>query len=152
MLTGIFNTKFIRLILTKSMIFERESGKPYIQPYKKTASTAFAAGDPVTTSSGLLVKAGAAVTPATLVGVINRDVTSADTDYADASFVEVEVPKEGDVFVAEVGTGTATAAMVGGRYDLDANGQVNVTASTNDVVEIVRFIDASTVVVKFVNS
>ena len=134
------------------MIFQRESGKPYIQPYKKTASTPFAAGDPVTVSGGLLVKAGAAVTPATLVGIINRDVTSQDRDYAEQSFVEVEVPDDGSVFVAEVGTGTALATMVGGRYDLDANGKVNVTAQVTNVVEIVRFIDASTVVVKFVTN
>lgn len=134
------------------MIFERESGKSYIQPYKKTASTPLAVGDPLTLSSGLLVKAGAAVTPATFVGICNHEVAATDDDYADESFIEVEVPKEGDVFVAEVGTGTATAAMVGGRYDLDANGKVNVSAQVTNVVEIVRFIDASTVVVKFVNS
>ena len=134
------------------MIFERESGKPCIQAYKKTASTVFAAGDPVTVSSGLLVKAGAAVTPATLIGVITQDVVATDADYAKESFVGVEVPEDGSVFVAEVGTGTATAAMVGGRYDLDANGKVNVSAQATMVVEIVRFISATSVVVKFVNN
>lgn len=131
------------------MIFQRESGTPKIIPYPKTASTAFADGDPVVVSSGKLVKAAAATTPKTLIGIITRDVVSTDADYADANMVGVEVPALNDEFRAEVGTGTATAAMVGGRYDLDANGKVNVSAQLTQVVEITRFISASEVVVKF---
>jgi len=131
------------------MIFERESGRPAILPYIKTASTPFAAGDPVVMASGKLVVAGASATPKTLVGIITRDVVSTDDDYTVASKVGVEVPALNDVFVAEVGTGTATVAMEGGRYDLDADGKVNVSAQVTQVVEIVTFISATQVVVKF---
>lgn len=131
------------------MNFQRESGTPKILPYPKTASTAFADGDAVAVTSGKLVKAAAATTPKTLIGIITRAVVSTDDDYADETMVGVEVPALNDEFRAVVGTGTATAAMVGGRYDLDADGQVNVSAQLTQVVEIVRFISATEVVVKF---
>lgn len=128
--------------------FNRENGKANIIPYRKTASLAFALGDAVMLSSGLLVKANATATPANFVGIINREVTSGDTDYALQSFVEVDTPNASDTFVARVGTGTALITMVGNRYMLDANGRVDVTATTTPTVEIVRFISATEVVVK----
>lgn len=128
--------------------FDRENGKANIVPYKKTASLAFALGDAVMLSSGLLVKANATATPANFVGIINREVSSADADYAQQSFVEVDTPNASDTFVARVGTGTALATMVGNRYMLDANGRVDVTATTTPTVEVVRFLSATQLVVK----
>ena len=128
--------------------FNRENVKANIIPYKKTASLAFALGDAVMLSSGLLVKANASATPANFAGIINREVSSADADYALQSFVEVDTPNASDTFVARVGTGTALATMVGNRYMLDANGRVDVTATATPTVEVVRFISATEVVVK----
>lgn len=133
-------------------IFQRERGETVVQPYKKDASVAIAAGDPVMLASGVLVKANGTATPATLVGVMMEDVVSTDPDYAEETFKNVDVGALNDEFRAEVGTGTATAAMVGGRYELDADGKVDVTTTTTPVVEVVRFIDAATVVVKFIAS
>lgn len=132
------------------MIFVRERGEATVVPYKKDGDVAIAAGDPVVLASGLLVKADENATPATLVGVMMEDVVSTDDDYSDETFKNVDVGKLNDEYRAEVGTGTATAAMVGGRYDLDSDGKVDVSAQATQVVEIVRFISASEVVVKFV--
>lgn len=139
-------------LLVRNMNFVRERGEATVQPYKKDGDVAFAAGDAVMLASGLLVKANASATPSSLVGVIMEDVVSTDDDYSDETFKNVDTGALNDEYRAVVGTGTATAAMVGGRYELDANGQVDVTATTTPVVEVVRFIDASTVIVKFIAS
>ncbi len=125
------------------MNFERHSGEATILPYKKTASTAFANGDPVVQTSGLLTVANASATPQTVLGIILRDVVSTDEDYADANDVMVEVPDVGTVYKAKVGAGTPAQTMVGQRYDLDANGEVDLTASATDVVEVVRLAQES---------
>lgn len=123
--------------------FVLHSGEADILPYKKTASTAFANGDPVVQSSGLLVVAGATATPATVIGLIKRDVVAADADYASASDVMVEIPREGTVYKAQVGAGTPAQSMVGQMYDLDATGKVDLTAQTIKVVEVVRLAQES---------
>ncbi len=135
------------------MNFERKSGEATILPYKKTASTVFENGDPVVQSSGLLIVANASATPATLIGIIQRSVVSTDDDYASASMTEVEIPLEGTEYKAKVGAGTPAQTMVGQRYDLDANGEVNLTAQTTKVVEVVRLAQESGyIVVRFVTS
>lgn len=133
--------------------FQRHSGEATILPYKKTASTAFEAGDPVVQTSGLLTVANASATPATVLGITQRTVVSTDDDYADAVDVMVEVPDEGTVYKAKVGSGSPAQTMVGQRYDLDANGEVNLTAQTKNVVEVVRLAQESDYIyVTFVNN
>lgn len=130
------------------MDFVRERGEATIQPYPKASATALEAGDLLVLASGLIVKADENATPATVVGVCQETITADDAK----TVVNVDTGKLNDEFRAVVGTGTLTTAMVGGRYDIDADGQVNVSASTNDVVEVVRFIDAATAVVKLVTN
>lgn len=135
------------------MNFELKYGEPVILPYKKTASTVFAIGDPVVQSSGLLVVAGATATPATVIGIIQRAVLATDDDYADAIDTMVEIPKEGNVYKAKVGVGTPAQSMVGQRYDLDTNGEVDLTGQTYNVVEVTRLsVDSDYIYVRFVTS
>ena len=125
------------------MNFELNRGDADIFAYPKTASTAFSRGDAVELTSGYLTKAGATATPATVVGIIKRDVTASDDDYADTTDTMVEIPEVDTIYKAKVGAGTPAQTMVGQRYDLDANGQVDLTAQLNKVVEVVRLAQES---------
>jgi len=132
--------------------FVRDRGDTEVFAYKKKASTAFADGDAVMLdSNGFLVPADASATPETLVGIINGTVTSANDDYADTNEYPVEQPSEDAVYKAKVGAGTPAQNMVGQRYDLDSNGEVDLTSQTNKVVEVVRLAqDSDYIYVKFV--
>lgn len=129
--------------------FERESGMPFVKAYPKKASTVINAGNAlVADSNGYVEPAGDATR---IVGIAAISVRASDPDYADNTMIEVQVPKQGDTFVAQVGTGTATQGSVGDRCDLDSDGKVDLTGSTNNLLEVVSFRTASEVVVKFVD-
>lgn len=133
------------------MSFKRIEGSPNVQTYRRKASVAIGSGDPATADSNGLVLVAGDVTAANLKGVFMDEVTSDSPDYAENTRIRVDIPNQSDVFLADVGTGTATAAMEGHRYDLDSDGNVDVTSTSNNVVEIVKFISASKVTVRFVN-
>jgi hypothetical protein len=70
-------------------------------------------------------------------------------DYASTTPVVVEQIDPTAVYLADVGTGTATAAMIGAQYDLKDKDEVDVTGTTYKQVKIVGFISASKVLVTF---
>lgn len=130
----------------------RASGKPNIEWYLKTASTAFKNGSVVAFSSGQLIQA----TASTLLhaGVILRDVLSTDSDYASAVKVPVDVPSSNDIFEADVKSGvTATVAAVGTQCDLYIDSSTKETfvdtgTTSHKQVTVVGFISATKVLVK----
>jgi hypothetical protein len=128
-------------------MFKRLTGKPNIEWYAKKASTAFASGDLVyADGSGYIQPADA--TSGDHIGIIMKDVLSTDADYASTTKVPVDVPQDGDEFVVDVGTGTFTTAMVGNRYDLKDENEIDVSATSKKVVTITRYISATKAAVK----
>lgn len=118
--------------------------------FAKPASTAISLG------AALVFDGSGHVTPATssattIVGISQRAVVAADADYASATLIPVEVPIEkGAEFLVDVGTGSATAALVGTQCDLTDSLTVNVGGTSNKPVWITRFISATKVVVSLV--
>lgn len=142
---GFFRTNF--KINTK-MTFLLFSGKSQCESFQIAASTAVAMGDALKFSSGYVIPATAGQTVPT-AGVSLGVVTSSDSDYASAKLVPVQMLTPDSIFLADVGTGTATIANVGVGYDLAAAGTVDLSASTHKVVTVVGVISASKVLVKF---
>lgn len=135
---------------------QRINGEPTIQPYKKKASTAFAQGDIVAIdSNGFLIPAVAATTGNDIVGICMETVLSTDADYAGTREIAVDVVQKGgdmDRFLAIVGAGTPAQTQVGEAHDLDANGQIDLTATTTKVVKVERIISSTLVWVSFLNT
>ncbi|OGG65122.1 hypothetical protein A2Z56_02425 [Candidatus Kaiserbacteria bacterium RIFCSPHIGHO2_12_45_16] len=126
---------------------------PKIEAYKKTASTAFAFGDVVTVSSGLLVKATASTARTAILGLIQRTVLSTDADYASETAVPVLVLDQNpEEFLADVGTGSAVQSMVGGVYDLKDENELDVNAQTIKCFRITKIISTTKVVGRFQTS
>lgn len=129
-------------------MFKRASGKPNIEWYPKAASTAFANGNlTYWNGSGALIPADA--TSGDHAGVIQREVVATDSDYADTNKVPVDVADPTDIFEVDVETGTLTAAMIGNKYDLVADGDaIDVSATSKQVVTVVGFISATKALVR----
>lgn len=131
-------------------MLKRISGKPNIEWFTKTASTAMKNGGVVSLSSGQLILATATSTAHT--GVILRDCISTDSDYATALLVPVDVPGSNDIFEADVKSGvTAAITSIGAQCDFSiSSGDTLVDTGTNThhQVLIVGFVSASKVLVK----
>lgn len=123
------------------------SGEANIHPYKKAASEAFALNDVVTRdSSGYLTKATATTPRAEVLGLIQRTVVSTDSDYASNTMVEVDVPEgKEDEFDFDVGTGSAVQSMVGKKFDLKDENELDVNAQLTKLVEIKRVLSTTKV-------
>lgn len=130
------------------MAFIPYQGETQVEPFTITASTTISVGDALKFSSGKLIRATAAQTVPT-AGVSLSAYASTDSDYASDKFVGVVMLTPDLVFLADVGTGTATIANVGVGYDLAAAGTVDLTATTHKVVTVVGVISTSKVLVKF---
>lgn len=130
------------------MAFIAFSGKVQSEAMSVAASTAVANGDALKFSSGYVIPATAGQTVPT-AGVSNFVITSADADYASVKFLPVIMLTPDLIFLADVGTGTATIANVGVGYDLAAAGTVDLTATTHKVVTVVGVVSSSKVLVKF---
>lgn len=116
---------------------------------QKKASTAFQVGDMLTVdTNGFLVPGSTGK----IVGISLEEITSTSSDYTSTRDLKFSEYKNDDEFLIPVITGTATQTLVGELVDIsasDARG-VDVTASTNDQVQVVRIIDTATIVGKFV--
>ena len=130
------------------MAFIPYQGKTQVEPFTYAASTAIALGDALKFSSGYLVQATAGQTVPT-AGVSLQTIASTDADYASPKLSGVVMLTPDLVFLADVGTGSATIANVGVGYDLAAAGTVDLTASTHKVVTVVGVVSATKVLVKF---
>lgn len=116
---------------------------------KKKASTAYRVGDALTIdSSGFLVPGGSSK----VVGVCNEQVTSADSDYTSTRDLNFSGFKHDDEFEFPIITGIGAQTQVGELVDIDATDArgVDVTASTNDQVQVVRIISPTLLVGRIV--
>lgn len=133
-----------------TVMIKRVSGKPNVEWYPKKASTVFNNGGLVNADgSGAVQPADA--TSGDHIGLILKDVAATDDDYASTTKVPVDVLGPNDVCEADVGTGTLTTAMVGNRYDLKDDNEIDVSATSKQVVTVVGFVSASKALIK-VNS
>lgn len=128
------------------MAFSLYSGKPKVEWYPVTTSTAFSAGDLVYMVSNLLAKADS--TSGDHVGVILKTIASTDSDYATARKVPVLVCDEEAKWLVDVGTGTLTTAMIGNTYDLKDENEIDVSAQAKNVVTVVGFVSSTKAIVK----
>jgi len=129
------------------MAFIPYQGKTQVEPFTIPASTAVAVGDALVFSSGNVIPAAAGAT--VTAGVAVQAITAADSDYASAKFLGVVMLTPDLVFLADVGTGSASLANVGIAYNLTAAGTVNLTDTTPGVVTVVGVISATKILVKF---
>lgn len=129
------------------MAFLPISGPIRSESFPKTASTAIAVGDALETASGAMNPADAA--DVSLFGVSMQKIASTDADYASTTLIGVWIMDPQTEWLADVGTGTATAALVGTKCDLAAAGTLDVTATSHNVFTITKFISATQVVGRF---
>ena len=130
------------------MAFALKTGKPEVEWFPKTSSTAISIG------AVLEADGSGAVNPAdsadvSLFGISLRSVVSTDSDYATTAMIPCLVLNSNCTFEADVITGSATAALVGTKCDLATSLGVDVTATAHNQVTIVGFISATKVVVRF---
>jgi len=119
----------------------RKSGKPNIEYFPNTTSQAYANNTlQYFDLSGAVIPADA--TSGNHAGVILETITSSDDKYTTAGMVPVDIYDDNDIFEATV-TGTLTAAMIGGFYDLSTAAIVDVGNQSKNVVLCVGFISAT---------
>ena len=133
-------------------MFKRKNEKHEIKWFKKKVSTAFINGAlTAVDSDGFLIPATASTV--NHVGVILKAVTSADSDYATASFVPVDMCRSTDLFIADVSAGTVAQTVVGAYFDLNSTGdKVDLSATAVKAVYVQDILSASSQVVVVVNS
>jgi hypothetical protein len=112
---------------------------------KKKASTEFAIGDFVTVdANGFLIPGGSGP----VKGICNETISSTDSDYASTRDLNFSGFKHDDEFEIPVATGgPATQTNVGECYDVDsvALGSIELSASSNNQIEVTRIINANLV-------
>lgn len=112
-----------------------------------TASTVLSKNALVTFSSGLLVAATAGTTAVALVGINERAITAADSDYATSGrLIPIKVPIERHATFECDGTGTFVSTDVGAEFDLSTSLLLDKAATTTKVAKVVKFISASKVI------
>lgn len=126
---------------------EGSTRKELPQLVAKRASVAMNVGDVVITTSGQVDVAVAASKP--LFGLAIKKVSASDSDYASNTAVAVEAIDPNAVYLADVGTGTLTTAMIGNQYDLKDASSIDVTGTTYKQVTIVGYMSATQALVKF---
>lgn len=125
------------------MSFKVSEGKVKNDWLPVTPSTALSRGELLTFTSGKLVAATASTAAVAIVGVLDKEITAADDDYADDRLVPVVVPIEKHVqFEADVTSGLVVTD-IGGEFDLTDSETVNRGASSVDVVKCVGRISAT---------
>ena len=128
------------------MAFYQVSGPVNTQWFPKKASTVMAVGSALTfDGSGYVTNATS--TSTRVAGVNLKTIASTDSDYAATTLIPVHFPGSQAIFLADVGSGTATAANIGVQYDFNDATGVNLGASSHKQVTVVGVIDASHVLV-----
>ncbi len=121
-----------------------------IEYYEKTASTTFTFNDVAALSTaGRLIRytAGGAFP---ILGLIQTDVVSTDSDYASTTREPILVCDENATYLCDVSTGTAAITDVGEYIDFDDENSVDVDATANNELYVTLFVSTTQVVAKFV--
>jgi len=124
------------------MSFRKVSGKTKNVYLPVTPSTVLSARSIVTLTSGKLVAAVAGTLAPNLAGVIVKEITATDADYADERLVAVEVPFEKNV-VYEYPVVAGVAADIGVDVDLLNASTVDRSASAIGVVRATKVLSAT---------
>ena len=82
------------------------------------------------------------------VGVCMKTIASTDDDYASTTKIPVDVADPNDLWIVDVGTGTATAALIGTYVDLKDENEADVSATSKKVLFVVGFISSTQIIVK----
>lgn len=128
-------------------MFKRLSGVHRIEYFPKKASTAMAIGDLLyPDGSGAVQLADS--TSGEHVGVCLKTIASTDDDYASTTKIPVDVADPNDLWIVDVGTGTATAALIGTYVDLKDENEADVSATSKKVLFVVGFISSTQIIVK----
>lgn len=128
-------------------MFKRLSGTHRVEYYPKKASQAMAIGDLMyADGSGAIQKADS--TSGQHIGVCMKTIASTDADYAETTKIPVDVADPNDLWIVDVGTGTATAALIGTTIDLKDENEADVSATSKNVLTVVGFISATQIIVK----
>ena len=115
-----------------------------IKYFRKKASTAFAVNSLVGESSALDTIEPAIAADAALVGIVIKEVTSADADYAENTEIAVPIPSvKGALMEGPVGTGTIAVTDVGNTYDLKDHISVDQTGTTYNAVRLYKRLSAT---------
>lgn len=124
------------------MAFNPVKGKMKTVWLPVTPSTDLDKRELMTFASGKLVAATAGTAAAAIVGLLDKEIATTDSDYADDRLVPVLVPVEKHVEY-EGDTASLVATDVGGEFDLTDAGTVNRGASSVDVVKCIGRISAT---------
>lgn len=125
----------------------RNNGIETNDTYKKEPSTAIKQGDwlQINASGNVIPLAATKV----VAGLSGETITAQSTNYtANSEIVVDQATLDTDRFIMEVGTGTATAAMVGLTYDVDSDASKLKVSASGTQFRITRFINAGLVEVK----
>lgn len=121
-----------------------------VEWYPKTASTAIARNTTVGLTSGQIVNSADANN---ITGMILRDLTSKDDDYALTSKVPVELWIPDDIIEADVITGTLLTSMVGTKVDIASTYDgINVNSTSNKNALIVEYVSPTKARIKLIGT
>lgn len=120
----------------------------HIEFYQKKVSTAIAFNEMVYIDANGFVAPAVDITTDTLLGLCQKTIATTDSDYAVATRIPVLVPGPNAVFLFDVTTGSAAQTDVGENIDIDDSKNVDVVASTYDLVHVVGIISATQVLGK----
>lgn len=118
------------------MAFTRFKGKTKTVWLPVTTSTVMTKGDIVSWASGLLIRATSSTTALSHAGVAKKTILAADSDYATARLIPVEVPLEKNVVWLGDVTSGLVAADIGLEVDLTDAQNINRAASTVDAAMV----------------
>ena len=119
-------------------------GKSRLRHFPRTVSVTFTSGDLVIFTSGLLATALNSTTTG-IVGIIQTDVASADSDFATAAVREpVEVGIDGNAVIEMVvANGTLLTTSIGVKFGLTNASDIDFAETSNTIVECVAFISGT---------
>lgn len=125
------------------MAFKLRTGKTKTMYLPVTTSTVLLKDSLVAFSSGLLIAATSSTAAVDHVGVVLKAIAAADSDYATARTIAVQVPVERYTeWEADITT-TAVATDIGAEVDLTDSATVNRGASSIKVARMTKFISAT---------
>lgn len=127
------------------MAFKLYKGLTKTEWFPVTTSTALAADSLVEFTSGLIAAADADETAGGVRGVLVKAITSADTDYAQARRVGVQVPVEKHVVWEADATGTFAATDIGVEYGISDAVTVDKAETSTVHFLVTEFVSATKV-------
>src|SRR5690349_10387816 len=119
------------------MAFILKNGRSVFEWYPKVASTAFSVGAAVKPDgSGNVTPVAADNTTNNVVGICMKKVASTDSDYASNTLIPIQKVGYDQIFLADVGAGTASASNVGLQYDFTDSLTVDLGATDHKNVTV----------------